>query len=444
MTTFLNDPALTNSDDSEIRELVSQLNQNPEDAQAWSDLGLLLWHMPGYLEHARTCYEKALHFAPEFPLLKSNLGLILLELIELDAAKAMLEQAVEESGRDPIYINNLVTLLLLMNDTAPCIPLLEESLSKAPRSKETQILLGILQLTHRDYLKGFVNFNTMLQLPAHLPVPARIWQGEDLTGKRFLFVKDHEFGDIFQMLRYAKKLKSMYEVTIITEVPASMASLVSIQPYIDEVLPRQNTRVRYDNYDYAMFYQSLPIPLKETWENLYSPSPYIQAPPLADPRILSKFDPAHTKLRIGVVWEGRAEFSQQAFRIIPFDLIQSLITDTRFEWYSFQKGQAEAVFSEPTPPGMIPLGPYLTDWAATSYALQQIDLLIACDTGIVHLAGAMGIPTWVGINTQPDWRWSHTLSTTPWYPSVRLFRQIIFNDWTPVIKAIKEALNAQF
>lgn len=432
-------------DDQKIIQLKQHLDQNPEDAKAWSDLGLLFWNKPGHMVHAGTCYEKALDLAPHIPQLKTNLGLVLLELNQLDDARLLLEQAVEQSGRDPVFINNLVALLLEMGEYETSRALLMESIVAKPEDPATRYNQGYLQLYERDYAQGFANYESRLKVALKRPIPPRLWQGEDLTGKRFLCIAEQGLGDVFHMLRYAEKLKSRYDLTLIAEVASGMESLVLAQPCIDEVITWQLPSLTYSDYDYGLLYLSFPARFQETWDQLYAPARYIFAPQTRNTNLENQFDPAHSKPRIGIVWEGNPGYRRQRFRKLPVNLVRELVSDTRFDWYSLQKGPAEAIFSEPDPPsGLTPLGPLLTDWSATSLALQHLDLVISCDTGIVHLAGAMGVPVWAGLSAVPDWRWSHTISTTPWYHSLRLFRQTELENWNPVFIAIKEALHDHF
>jgi hypothetical protein len=158
------------------------------------------------------------------------------------------------------------------------------------------------------------------------------------------------------------------------------------------------------------------------------PAPYLPAPEPV---------PHQGKPRIGLVWAGSSHHPDDRQRSLPKDLLAPLLAHSDIDWFSLQIGS-------PPPEGVTDLTQGIRDFADTAQALAGLDLLISVDTSIVHLAGAIGRPAWVLIAYTPDWRWQLDRSDTPWYPSLRLFRQKKPGDWAGVIEDVAVELTSDY
>ena len=136
--------------------------------------------------------------------------------------------------------------------------------------------------------------------------------------------------------------------------------------------------------------------------------------------------------RIGLVWGGNPAHARDAERSLPVRSLAPLEAIPGVAWFSFQVDRREV----PTLPNLVSLAPFLTDFSDTAYALSGMDLLITVDTAVAHLAGAMGIPTLLLLAFQPDFRWLLDRDDSPWYPTLRLYRQPSYGDWESVIRQI--------
>ena len=139
--------------------------------------------------------------------------------------------------------------------------------------------------------------------------------------------------------------------------------------------------------------------------------------------------------KIGLVWGGNRKFAFDHLRSFEFETYRALLDVPETAFFSLQVGDRSAA----VPGGIVDLGPSLTDFAETA-ALASLDLLITSDTAIAHLAGAMGCPAWVLLHRSADWRWLTGRGDSPWYPSLRLFRQAALGDWQSVINEVRAAL----
>ena len=140
------------------------------------------------------------------------------------------------------------------------------------------------------------------------------------------------------------------------------------------------------------------------------------------------------KLRIGIAWSGRLDFGDNYLRSIPFEKLEPLLKIPRIQFFSLQVGEPA---SQIKGDNIIDLSSELTDFAETAAVMEVLDLVITSDTSVVHLAAALGQPTWLLLHYAPDWRWGSEGSSSPWYPSARLFRQDENRSWERVIEIVK-------
>ncbi|TAL04006.1 MAG: hypothetical protein EPO08_02725 [Rhodospirillaceae bacterium] len=181
---------------------------------------------------------------------------------------------------------------------------------------------------------------------------------------------------------------------------------------------------------------SIPHLLGTTLATLPASIPYLaipagtQAPPLTG-----------TGLKVGLVWQGNPQHDADKWRSLPLASFAPLRTVPNVTWYSLQCGAGkEEQFKAPWAGGIIDLSPYLTDFAVTAAVMADLDLVISVDTASAHLAGALGRPVWVPIHRGNDWRWLHGRDDSPWYPTMRLFRQQPPRRWEPALEAMAVVL----
>jgi hypothetical protein len=141
------------------------------------------------------------------------------------------------------------------------------------------------------------------------------------------------------------------------------------------------------------------------------------------------------KMKIGLVWSGRQDLRSDRHRSIPFELVTDLLGDENFIWYSLQVGDPEVQHQN-----LIDMTHRIHDFSDTAALIDNLDLVITIDTSVAHLAGALGKPVWVMLKFSSDWRWLLERSDSPWYPTMRLFRQIRSGGWGDVVEEVQAKL----
>jgi hypothetical protein len=188
---------------------------------------------------------------------------------------------------------------------------------------------------------------------------------------------------------------------------------------------------------------SLPLAFRTTLNSIPAEVPYLFADAAIVEHWRKKLAESGAELKVGLAWAGNPNFKADRTRSISLDRLAPLSQVPGVTFFSLQKGAAAAQANRP-PPGLklIDLSPDLHDFADTAAAMAAMDLVITTDTSVAHLAGALGRPVWVMLQFVSDWRWLLERDDSPWYPTMRLFRQTALGDWPGVIGRIRLALEA--
>jgi tetratricopeptide (TPR) repeat protein len=348
-----------------------------------------------------------------------NLGFCLGELGERDKAEGYFAVAARERPDDP----NIRRLLANAYGESGRVELAEREflagLALKPDDGALQLALGGLYLSMGRYAEGWPLFDARVALHPDVVPPIRLgfpeWQGEPVAGKSVLVWIEQGFGDQIQFARFAPVLQAMgAEVTLVAppELTALFAGLgVAVVEQGAGPLPPP------DAWTLPL---SIPGRLGTTLQTL-PPAPYLAAP--ADRR--ARWAGHAPKRAVGVAWRGRATHGNDAHRSLP-----SLAALKPLE----MAGAALFDLSHP-----------IGDFADLAAVVEELDLVVTVDTALAHLAGALGKPCWVLLPWfRTDWRWLAEGGESPWYPSLRLFRQPAFGDWQTPIRALADAYAAQF
>ncbi len=261
------------------------------------------------------------------------------------------------------------------------------------------------------------------KVPWHLPRHLQtIWNGASLNGRRVLIRCYHGLGDTLQFIRYAPLLKAAASEVIVWVQPELIPLLGGMEG-IDRFLPLHDGTPEVD-FDVDVEIMELPYIFRTTLETIPAEVPYIGA----DPAPL----PGGERLRAGIVWRS-GEWGPA--RSIPFSLVAPLGKLPGLSWYVFQRGAGLMERSEDF--GVLAGS---DDILETARRVRALDLMVTVDTMAAHLAGALGTPVWTLLQADADWRWMEGREESPWYPSMRLFRQQTAGDWNPVIARLKQEL----
>lgn len=311
--------------------------------------------------------------------------------------------------------------------------MMARALVMQPNDADLRTHFGLLHLRAGDWPRGFAFYDNRGSRRALLAQLEKFnispWHGESLADKHIVLAGEQGAGDVLQFVRYATLLAEKgAKVTVICR-----KNLQRLIANVDGVHTARQTIDSDTNYGEALM--TLPRHFGVTPTDVKTNRPYLVAPPAKE--IL----PATDKLRVGISWTGNPAHSANRERSVPVTELAPLFALEGIEFFSFQFDRDPAS-GEPLANGVIDLAPRLGDFAQTAGYVSQMDLLVTIDSSLAHLAGGLGHPLWLMLGRQTDWRWMSGSDTTPWYPSMRLFRQTTAGDWAPVIRQVITALHA--
>ena len=291
-----------------------------------------------------------------------------------------------------------------------------------------------LSLRLGDMPMGWDQFESRWKVPG-LVIPKRAfsepsWDGGSFAGKTLLLHWEQGLGDTIMLVRYAKNVKALGG-RVVLEAQKPLAELVTTCSGLDEVIP---FGAPLPSFDLQLPLFSLPRVFRTTLDSIPAEIPYLDIPPCVPnrERIVESLALAEGKTRIGLVWAGNRSHKGDALRSMPVAALACFRYLADVAWYSFQIDTME----QPELPGLIVMDPLLRNFSDTAYALSGMDLVITVDTAVAHLAGALGIPTLLLLPFYPDWRWMLKRLDSPWYPSMRLYRQSTPGDWEGVLQQV--------
>jgi hypothetical protein len=256
------------------------------------------------------------------------------------------------------------------------------------------------------------------------------WQGDKLDGKKILVVSEQGYGDNIHFIRYVPFVKNKGGY-VIFECRKKLKTLFENIPEIDELVEKKDKGIPDIDYDFYVHLMSLPRIFNTTLENIPSEVPYIKP----DMEIVKKFN--NNYFNIGIVWSGNPQQAKNSNRSAPFENFKSLKKIPNVKLFSLQKGQDSEQLDNL---GIIDLSDEINDFLDTAAIIENLDLVVSVDTSVAHLAGAMGKPIWLLLPFIPNWRWLLNRKDSPWYPSMKLFRQKKQGDWDAVFYEVGREL----
>lgn len=258
------------------------------------------------------------------------------------------------------------------------------------------------------------------------------WRGQPLEGRTILVRLEQGFGDTFQHARFLPQLKARGAKVVVLPLQG-LDAMAQRFPGVDHVL---RIGERYPPLDYYANLMSLPLGFGTREESIPSVVPYLRADAGRRERWAPRFPPA-TKPRVGFVWAGRPEHARDRLRSMTIAQLAPVLSIPDVQFVSLQKGSA-AVQAEEVPEWVDwdSVGPELVDFDDTAAVIEHLDLLLCVDTGVAHLAGAMGKDVWMMLPSPADFRWMSEREDTPWYPTMRLFRQPAPGNWGDVVERV--------
>lgn len=411
---------------------------NPRSVETLSNLGLV-YAEQGRLDQAVASHRQALVIDPQYGDGYINLGLALSQQGRYADAENAYQQALrlkpEQSAA--IYTNRSLNQQA-QGDYRGALDSVEQALTLQAENPKARFNRAILRLRLGDFRGGWADYEARFQLndPNHprLQTTQPLWQGEDLAHRRLLVYAEQGLGDTWQFLRYLPVLKQR-QATLIVQVQPALLSFFKTQSQLG-VTEWMAVGDSLPLFDYHVGLMSLPQRL-QTEVDCIPPTGYLQVKPPAR----SSFPKTDSSLRVGLVWAGNPQHKNDHHRSLPLSVLAPLLENTGVAFYSLQHGPAgQDIQRLEGRDRLVDLGPRLQSWEDSAQLLTELDLLITVDTSVAHLSGSLGRPTWILLPFVADFRWLVDRTDSPWYPSVRLFRQPQPQDWTSVIAAVQLAL----
>lgn len=405
-----------------------------------NNLGLALKNL-GRKDEALVAFGDALTLRPDYVNALFNRGSLLMSLSCLDEATADFDRAVALAPDDFDAQLSLGVAHFVAARLDAALVCFERALALVPDRPEPRRNRALAWLLQGDYEHGWPELEYRLQCEDCRPrtTDKPRWDGGPLSGRKLLIHAEQGLGDTLQFIRYLALVEPLGE-TVKVEVQPPLMRLLEASGF-GRWLVARGGEVEYDVHCPMM---SLPNTLCQVTHDPYWGATYL-AP---DERLAAAWATrlgTLDGLKIGIAWSGSTDHAQNHYRSAPVAEFAQLAAIPGVCLISLQKGPPRSQLAE-LPPGM-----EVIDWTDeldettgafmdTAAVVRNLDLVVSVDTSIAHLAGGMGAPVWLALQKSPDWRWGLSGTQTAWYPSMRLFRQPRFGDWTAVFTDMAAAL----
>ena len=397
-------------------------------AEAYANLGVAL-RMQGHLEAAVIAYRKALALDRTHVGTLSNLGGAYRALGQLDEALPLLTKAIQLQPDFAAAHYNLGLVYMDSGEPEKAIACFETTLQLEPDRVDAPFDRATCLLQSGNLRQGFAAYECRFAYEKRLvkPYAQPKWDGSPLKNQTLLLYAEQGFGDTLQFCRYIPFIEKQAGSRIILECPAPLKRIMQTVSWLDEVLVPGDPLPPFDVHASLL---SLPHLFQTDLFSIPAQVPYLFSP---KPEFHFKPNPVN-QLKVGIVWASGHTDVGMRNRTIALSNWQSLLELPHIQFYSLQKGpQLKELEALGLNLLIEDLSPQIQDFADTAAILNELDILISADTAIVHLAGALNKPVWVLLPYGSEWRWLLERPDSPWYPSVRLFRQVENETWEKLL-----------
>lgn len=413
----------------------------PSKAGLHAKLGLVYKQLQ-QTDQALACFDRAVALNPNHNIALANKALVLADRGKLWDALDVCETALGTASDHPGLLTSKGMILDKLGRHGDALTVLDRALAQDPDYIKARLCRAHILLAQGRYADGWRELEWRWRRPdVRRPTPhgSRLWRGQPLDGKRIIILAEQGLGDQIQFVRYATQLAKR-GATVIVECHAKLVRLLSTCPGVSEVIAKGTPLPKADYHCPGM---SIPAAMAET---------QLTAPPQA---YLST-GPSHSATwhdwladlpgyRVGIHWQGNPKYRDDRWRSFPLAHYGVLADIPGVSLVSLQKGDPatdqEACFrADHKLADLDSLAGRETDLDDAAAAICHLDLIVTNCTSIAHLSGALGRPTWVILGHAPDWRWMHDRTDSPWYPTVRLFRQKTIGEWAPVFDTVAQSL----
>lgn len=393
-------------------------------------------------------YETILRTAPELHHIHNSLSYVYELRGEMTKAEASARKAIDLAPNDAAAYNNLGIALRSQHRLDDACTSFEAAIHLQPDLALAHFNLGFTHLLAERCNEGWPEYSYHAQISGQPPRQFQQprWTGEPIDGQTLLVYSDQGFGDAIQFSRFLPTLQRQTNCKLVVECQPELIELFRSLD-IDATFVAEGESL--PDFDQHVPLADLPQAFNVTSENC-NPTPCYLKPAASlgmELQSLLQALPSDAK-KIGLAWQGNRNQTRDRVRSCPWPQLSPLFEIPGIRWLSLQRetGELEQIehFQQSKPSlasNLHSVGPMLANFAETATLLSQLDLVVTVDTAVAHLAGALGLPTWTMLCHTPDWRWLLDRRDSPWYPSMKLFRQPEWGDWPAVIQQVHEALN---
>jgi tetratricopeptide (TPR) repeat protein/GT2 family glycosyltransferase len=423
------------------------LKYDPNYAEVYNNMGIALKIKEQFAE-AISCFEKAIELEPDFAEAYYNLANSLRDKAQSTDAIKNYRQAVLFKPDFAEAYNGLGNVLnakgeyaeVIENDKA--IENYRKALQIKPDFAEAHWNMSLVLLRSGRFTEGWEEYEwrqnpdlKMTLYPHSYETPQ--WDGLDFKDKKLIVHCEQGLGDTLQFVRYLPMVKD-HGGTVILEIRKPLYELLRSFPGVDELVEASFEYKQTVKVDYHVSLMDLPKIFETTLETIPAEIPYINACPAKVEYWRKKLTTPDFK--VGIVWAGSPTHGNDRYRSCALKHFAPLTEINGVRLYGLQKGKATAQVELNEEMAITNLGNEFEDFTDTAAAIENLDLIISVDTSVLHLAGAMGKPVWALLPFSPDWRWMLNRQDSPWYPTMKLFRQKKWGQWEFVFQDVAKEL----
>jgi tetratricopeptide (TPR) repeat protein len=418
------------------------ITYHPTSSAAINNLGNI-YQDQERLTEAITCYRQVVALEPHLAEGHYNLGSALRLNEAFEEALVCLHRAVQLKPDYAEAWNNLALTCKNIGDLDRALICFHHSLALKPDLAVAHWNRSFVHLLKEDFTAGWADFEWRFGMPQRKAIyPFQLagvrWFGQVAPGASILVHDEQGLGDTLQFVRYLPLVKDRCR-KVILETRAELIPLLQKCNGVDDIIVRSTNGIPAAEYDYFIPLMSLPGLFQTTDRTIPWNGPYVESD--ANKASQWRAQMASAQLKIGLVWAGRPQHTNDKNRSCKLNDLLPLFRLPGIHYVGLQKGSgSDQAAMLPPDIAFMNLGDQLQDFSDTAALLANLDLLISVDTAVVHLAGAMGKPVWAMIPFIPDWRWGMQRENCLWYPTLRMFRQSHPKNWSGVVDQMRREL----
>jgi len=409
---------------------------NPKHFQAHLNRGLILKELNKIVD-AIESYEHAIAIKPDYAEALNSRGIALKELNQFEDAIASYKSAIAINPEYAEAHSNLGAALSDLKQFNKAIESYNKAIEINPNSVQAQFNKSLAMLLKGEFKQGWEIYewrNKIKKKELRNFTQSRWLVDEDITNKTILLHAEQGLGDTIQFCRYAKLVKAR-GARVLLEAPKALMGLLKTLGGVDDLVEKGT---QLPSFDYHCPLLSLPLAFKTELDTIPSAKSYLYVDKNKRKEWNKNLGEV-PKLRVGLVWSGSLGHINDHNRSLTLqELLPYLPKD--YEYVSLQKEVREGDKDVLATSGIKHFGEQLNDFTDTAALCELMDIVISVDTSVAHLAGALGKKTWIMLPYSPDWRWLLDRDDSPWYPSVKLYRQDKIGDWISVLEKMKSDL----